>query len=103
MRHLLRDLANEGRSVLVSSHVLSEMQQLVDHVVIINRGRLVRQSTLDQLAATESRVLVRTPTVDKLFAVLQRAAADGMRIERSGPDVVTVVGYGSGSDRASGL
>lgn len=43
MRRLLRDLATEGRTVLVSSHVLTEMQQLVDRVVIIDRGRCVHQ------------------------------------------------------------
>jgi ABC-2 type transport system ATP-binding protein len=92
MRRLLRQLAGEGRSVLVSSHVLSEVQQLVDHVVIINRGRLVRQSGLDDLAGADTRVLVRTPTADKLLSVLQRAAVEGMRIQRDGPDTVTVVG-----------
>jgi len=45
LRGLLRELAGQGRTVLVSSHVLSEVQQLVDHVVIVNHGRLVTQGT----------------------------------------------------------
>ena len=46
LRQFLRALAAEGRTVLVSSHVLSEVQQTVDDVVVIARGRLVRQGTL---------------------------------------------------------
>ena len=49
LRGFLRHLASEGRTVLVSSHVLSEVQQTVDDVVIISRGRLVRASTLVEL------------------------------------------------------
>jgi ABC-2 type transport system ATP-binding protein len=92
MRRFLRQLADQGRSVLVSSHVLSEVQQLVDHVVIINRGRLVRQATLAELAGTGTRVLVRTPQGDELLAALQRTAANGTQVERSSPDRLTVVG-----------
>jgi ABC-2 type transport system ATP-binding protein len=50
IRRLLRDLADQGRTVLVSSHLLWEVQQLVDQVVIINRGRLVRQGDLADLS-----------------------------------------------------
>jgi ABC-2 type transport system ATP-binding protein len=50
MRGLLRELADGGRTVLVSSHLLWEMQQLADHVVIVNRGRLVRQGDLAELS-----------------------------------------------------
>jgi ABC-2 type transport system ATP-binding protein len=51
MRALLRDLADTGRTVLVSSHLLWEMQQLVDEVLILHRGRLVHQGTLTDLTA----------------------------------------------------
>ena len=57
----LRYLAGQGRTVLVSSHVLSEVEQTVDDVVIIARGRLVRACTLDQLTADRRHVVVRTP------------------------------------------
>ena len=50
LRRFLRSLAAEGRTVLISSHVLSEVQQTVDDVVIIARGRLVRAGSLDELA-----------------------------------------------------
>ncbi|MFE6506926.1 ABC transporter ATP-binding protein [Nocardioides sp. NPDC057767] len=50
LRRFLKEYADAGRSVLVSSHVLTEMQQLVDRVVILHRGRLVRQATLKELS-----------------------------------------------------
>ncbi len=73
MRDLLRALAAEGRTVLVSSHLLSEMQQLADDVVIVAAGRLIRQGQVDEVlgsmgAATQVRV--RTPDPDRLTAAL---------------------------------
>ena len=52
LRSFLRKYAATGRSVLVSSHVLTEMQQLVDRVVILHRGRVVQQATLAELAGS---------------------------------------------------
>jgi len=98
LRGLLRRFAADGRTVLVSSHVLTEMQQLVDEVVILNRGRLVAQGSLAELSARHGPVVsVRTPQADHLLAALQRAgaavgAAGGARVERAGPDSLRVVG-----------
>jgi len=96
MRRLLRDFAARGRTVLVSSHVLSEMQQLVDRVVIIDRGRLVRQGSLAELSGTDQVVLVRTPQAGDLRAALQRSAGDGVRIEPAGPDGLRITGMDAG-------
>ncbi len=63
LRGFLRALAAEGRTVLVSSHMLSEVQQTVDEIVIIHHGRLVREAPLAQLAA-ESRPRVRVASPD---------------------------------------
>jgi ABC-2 type transport system ATP-binding protein len=91
MRRFLRELAGHGRTVLVSSHVLSEVQQLVDRVVIINRGRLVRQGTLAELAdGHATTVAVRTPRPDELAVALSRA--DGVRVERTADDRIRVTG-----------
>lgn len=91
MRKLLRTLAHQGRTVLVSSHVLSEVSQLVDHVVIISKGRLVHQGTLAELSDSHGHVVsVRTPQTDELAAAL--AAPSGRRIERTGPDSLRVAG-----------
>ena len=78
LRQLLRHLASEGRTILVSSHVLSEVEQTVDRVVIINRGTLVRQGTLDELSEHHGHaVLVRGPELDKLVSTLDgRAEVD---------------------------
>jgi ABC-2 type transport system ATP-binding protein len=98
LRGLLRRFAAQGRTVLVSSHVLTEMQQLVDHVVILNRGRLVAQGTLTELSARHGPVVaVRTPQADELLAALLRtgatvSAAGGTRVERTGTDSLRVVG-----------
>jgi ABC-2 type transport system ATP-binding protein len=74
LRHFLRHLAGEGRTVLVSSHVLSEVQQTVDDVVILARGRLVRQAPLADLDDPATRtVLVRTPSPEGLQQALAAA------------------------------
>lgn len=77
LRRFLRRMAEDGRTVLVSSHVLSEVEQTVDNVVIINRGTLVRQGSIAELAEHEGlTVLVRGPDLDRLAAVLpDRATA----------------------------
>jgi ABC-2 type transport system ATP-binding protein len=66
LRGFLRALAAEGRTVLVSSHVLAEVQQSVDDIVVITRGRLVRQGALADLGAGPAAVLVRTPAPQRL-------------------------------------
>jgi len=74
LRGLLRHLASEGRTVLVSSHVLSEVEQTVDDVVIIAKGRLVHSSTLEQLAAlAEPSVRVMSPDATGLDALITEA------------------------------
>ncbi|MEU5548809.1 ATP-binding cassette domain-containing protein [Micromonospora sp. NPDC047793] len=73
MRGFLKGLAAEGRTVLVSSHLLSEMQLLADDVVIIAAGQLVRQGPVEQVIgsmAQGARVRVRTPQADALTAAL---------------------------------
>lgn len=96
LRDLLRSLAAEGRTVLVSSHVLSEVQQTVDDIVVIARGRLVHASTLPELVAmAEQRVVVRTPNPADLRALAERSgwrAQGGPEdtVELSGVDPATV-------------
>jgi ABC-2 type transport system ATP-binding protein len=73
MRDLLKMLATQGRTVLVSSHLLSEMQVLADDVVIIAGGRLVTQGPMEQImqaAPQDAQVRVRTPEPDKLISEL---------------------------------
>jgi ABC-2 type transport system ATP-binding protein len=71
LRGLVRGLADQGRTVLVSSHLLAEVAQTIDRVVIIDRGRLVAQSTLADLTAGGDRtVRVRTPQPEALRDLL---------------------------------
>ena len=87
LRTLLRYLASEGRTVLVSSHVLSEVQQTVDDVVIIAEGRLVHASSLTELASlARKRVLVATPDPTRL---MQIAAERRWQLDQ-GPEGFTV-------------
>jgi ABC-2 type transport system ATP-binding protein len=89
LRDFLRTLAGQGRTVLVSSHVLAEVAQTVDDVVIIHKGRLVRQAPMDELEAmTAGLALVRTPDVDR-FGALLRAA--GIETESMGDGALSVV------------
>lgn len=73
MRGLLRSLAAEGRTVLLSSHVLSEVQQTVDDVVVIRHGRIVFDGTLDALEAGTARVRVDAADRAALQDALTRA------------------------------
>jgi len=72
IRGLLQQLATEGRTVLVSSHLLSEVQQTVDRVVILSRGRIVHEGSLDDLGSAPT-VLVDAPDRAALRAALERA------------------------------
>ena len=87
LRDLLRSRAARGHTVLVSSHLLNEVQHLVDDVVVINQGRLVTTGTIDDL--TDSRAVVRTPDPTALGNELARTGAD---IKPSGPDTLVVAG-----------
>jgi ABC-2 type transport system ATP-binding protein len=74
MRDLLKSLASQGRTVLVSSHLLSEMQLLADDLVIIAAGKLVRQGTVEQVMESMAhtvQVRVRTPQAAELTAALK--------------------------------
>jgi ABC-2 type transport system ATP-binding protein len=87
LRDLLRAQAAEGRTVLVSSHLLSEVAQTADELVVIQAGKLVTQGSMAELTAREARVRVRTPQPDPLRAALAEQGAkvtdaeDGFEVE----------------------
>jgi ABC-2 type transport system ATP-binding protein len=78
MRTLLRSFAAEGRAVLVSSHLMGELQGIADHIVVIGRGRVLADAGVQELVARASgdQVLLRTPTPGEAARVLKRAGAD---------------------------
>jgi ABC-2 type transport system ATP-binding protein len=72
MRDLLRQLAGEGRTVLVSSHLLAEAAQTVQDVVVISHGRLAAEGPVAQLTAATSTTRIRTPDAELLMSALAR-------------------------------
>jgi ABC-2 type transport system ATP-binding protein len=99
MRGFLRSLAAAGRAVLVSSHLMSELEGTADHLVIVGRGKVIADtSTRDLLAAVSGdRVTLRTTAPDRAAAALERAGAtattDGAEVTVSGlaPEKVVLV------------
>jgi ABC-2 type transport system ATP-binding protein len=78
LRDLLRALAAQGRTILVSSHVLAEVAQTVDRVVIIHRGRLIQQASIAEvLAGAQGATRVRTPDAARLRELF---AAEGVEV-----------------------
>ncbi|SHN47756.1 ABC transporter ATP-binding protein [Cryptosporangium aurantiacum] len=93
IRALMRRLAAEGRTVLVSSHLMSEMALTADHLVVVGRGRLLADCPLpDVLTQGDRTVLVRTPTPSDLIA---RLSADGVTIRSDAAGELLVTGLDS--------
>jgi ABC-2 type transport system ATP-binding protein len=88
LRTFLRSFAAQGRTVLISSHVLSEVQQTVDDVVIVARGRLVRSGSLEELSGGGA-VRAVTPEPARLVAALEEA---GIAARAPRPDEVLATG-----------
>ncbi|MFE6786356.1 ABC transporter ATP-binding protein [Streptomyces sp. NPDC057680] len=89
IRTLLRSLAAEGRTVLVSSHLMSEMALTADHLIVIGKGRLLADTTVDELVRTSggASVKVVTPEADRLRNLLPGAA-----FTLEAPDTLLVTG-----------
>jgi ABC-2 type transport system ATP-binding protein len=90
IRVLMRSLADEGCTVLVSSHLMSEMAQTATNLIVIGRGRLIADSTVERFiaATTPASVVVRSPEAARLRGLLDRAGAtvtadapDGLRVD----------------------
>jgi ABC-2 type transport system ATP-binding protein len=105
-RHLARGLAAEGRTVLLSSHLLGEAALTVDHLVVIGRGRLIDELSMDELAArSPARVRVRAAAGDlpRLAGALRAA---GMAVAEDADGALTVSGgpgAGAGAEEVAGL
>jgi ABC-2 type transport system ATP-binding protein len=91
MRGFLRSLAAQGRAVLVSSHLMSELQDTADHLVIVGRGKVIADaSTADLLAAASGdRVTLRTAAAARATVVLQ---GGGAAVTVTGPDTLSLTG-----------
>ena len=91
VRGLLRSLASEGRAVLVSSHLMSEMALTADHLIIIGRGRLIADTPMSKFLAqsAQAHVRVRSPRADLLARAL---SARGGAVRAVSPDSLEVTG-----------
>jgi ABC-2 type transport system ATP-binding protein len=88
LRELLRSLAAEGRTILISSHVLAEVEQVADEVVIIHRGRFIEQaSTAELFARAGGGIRVRSPAAERFRAILEEA---GLTVGSAEGDLLVV-------------
>ena len=94
IRTLLRHLASEGRAILVSSHLMSELEDTADHLVVIGRGRLIADTAVAELlaAASGDRVRLRTSSRTEAMELLAREGGTVAVIDR---DTLTVTGLPS--------
>ncbi len=91
VRNLVRHLASEGRTVFLSSHLMSEMAQTADHVIVLGRGKVIADSPIQELIdrASQGAVSVRSPQADRLADLLQRS---GATVRSAEAGVLEVVG-----------
>ncbi|MGD0553500.1 MAG: ATP-binding cassette domain-containing protein [Streptosporangiaceae bacterium] len=89
MREFLRALGREGRAVLVSSHLMSELEDAADHLVVVGRGRVIADTPVADLiaAASDDRITLRTTARARAMTALANAGAE---VATSGPDVLTI-------------
>jgi len=83
IRKLLRQLAEQGRTVLVSSHLMSEVQQTADHLLVIGRGRLIADASTQEIldGLGNRHVRIRSPQPDALFSLLREHGLTVTRID----------------------
>jgi ABC-2 type transport system ATP-binding protein len=90
IRELMRSLADEGRTVLISSHLMSEMEITADRLIIIGRGRLIADTSVNELAERFRRgVSIRSPRAEELASIL---IASGGSVEPTGTGDLSVQG-----------
>ncbi|WEK14485.1 MAG: ATP-binding cassette domain-containing protein [Candidatus Microbacterium phytovorans] len=99
VRQFVRYQASQGRTVLLSSHLMSEMSLTADHVIVLGRGRVLADAPLAELVSawTATTVLVRTPRASELADVLSRQAGTGVTVTSSGEGVLQIEGVSAPS------
>jgi ABC-2 type transport system ATP-binding protein len=94
IRNLLKGLAAEGRTIFVSSHLMSEMALTASHLIVIGRGRLIADVGVDDLTRMTSRDLVKVRTTEAA-RLRELLAADGVVVTGQGSDELEVAGLDS--------
>lgn len=96
VRELARSLAAQGRTIFLSSHLMSEMAQTADHIIVLGRGRVIADAPVADIVAfaTGTAVRVRTPDAARLTPLLASASASAT-VTASAPDLLDVTGLSS--------
>ena len=96
VRYLVKGLAAEGRTVFISSHLMSEMAVTADHLIVIGRGRILADAPIDEVltGGQKERVLVRTDDADALAAAVR---SGGVQVQRQGEDELEIIGLSARS------
>ncbi len=94
IRELIRSLAAEGRAIFVSSHLMSEMEQTADRLVVLGKGRLIANAPLAELigAASTAGVVVRSPDPGGLIRLAEHVLETGARVVAAEGDSLTIAG-----------
>jgi ABC-2 type transport system ATP-binding protein len=97
IRNLMKQLASEGRTILVSSHLMNEMAVTADYLIVIGRGRLITESSTEEVIArsTDKSVRVRTPDAARLTNLITEA---GGKVAPGGPPRPGDAAVGNGAD-----
>jgi len=114
IRNLMKQLAAEGRTILVSSHLMNEMAVTADHLIVIGRGKLIVESTTEDVIArsADKSVRVRSPEAARLATLIEAAGGTAVAGDKAAPGAVApgaitaaapVPGNGNGLLTVSGL
>ena len=104
LREFITDYASKGKSVFISSHLLSEVSQMADNVVVIGKGRLIANTSIKQLiSGGSSSVFVKAANMSKLKKALTEAKFDftdeneGVVVNNAKPDQIGTLAFGAGT------
>jgi ABC-2 type transport system ATP-binding protein len=105
IRNLMKQLAAEGRTILVSSHLMNEMAVTADHLIVIGRGKLIVESTTEDVIArsADKSVRVRTPDASRLTELITAAGGTATPGENGGGPVVSAPDNGADLLTVTGL
>ena len=92
LRDFLRSFADMGGTVLLSSHLLSEIENIADAAIIIDHGRLVQAGPLESLLPKASAISVTSPDAEQLASAISALPAPGIRVDRIGSAELLVHG-----------
>ena len=105
IRNLMKQLAAEGRTILVSSHLMNEMAVTADHLIVIGRGRLIIESSTEDVIArsTDTSVRVRSPEAERLAKLIEAAGGTAAAGDRAAPGTLGPAAVAPANGNGAGL